>query len=440
MPLIGLACGIILLFILIIYFKINAFLSLIISAIFVGIIQGMPLLDIVKSIESGLGGTLGHLAIIIGLGAIFGKIISEGGGAHRMANTLINLFGEKRVGWAICVTSFILGVILFFEVSFILLIPIVYTVAVEAKVKLLKVGIPFLAAISITHCFLPPHPGPTAIASVLGANLGVVLAYGLILAIPASILFGPLFAKLYKNWNLEIPDHLVSKNNFNMDEIPSFATCVLTTLSPVILILIGVVAQYTLPVKSTVNEILTFIGNADVALLISLFIAAYVFGLYKKRKTIRQLMKIAEEALISMGGIIFILGGGGAFKQVIVDSGMADYIAQFTSGWNISPYLLAWIIAAFIRLAVGSATVTVLTTAGIMLPILQETGVSPELMVLAIGSASIAFAPPSDVSFWMSKEYFNLTIGQTVKLVSVMFTLIAVYGLIGVLALSVVFG
>nr|WP_285847579.1 DUF401 family protein [Heyndrickxia ginsengihumi] len=173
---------------------------------------------------------------------------------------------------------------------------------------------------------------------------------------------------------------------------------------------------------------------------ISLLIAIYVFGLYRNRKPMTDLMKIVEQSLISMGGIIFILGGGGAFKQVILDSGMANYIADFTSGWNISPFILAWIIAVIIRIAVGSATVTVLTTAGIMVPILKATGVSPELMVLAIGSASIAWAPPSDVSFWMTKEYFNLSIGQTIKSVCFMYTIVAIYGLLGVLALSTVVG
>ncbi|MDI2588464.1 gluconate:H+ symporter [Psychrobacillus sp. NEAU-3TGS] len=440
MPLVILALGIVLLFVLIIAFKLNAFLSLIISSIFVGLFQGMEPLSVVKSIESGLGGTLGHLAVIIGLGAIFGKIISEGGGANRIARTLLDKFGQKKVDWAICLASFVLGVILFWEVAFMLLIPIVYTVAVEAKVKLLKVGIPFLAATSITHCFLPPHPGPTAISGVLEANLGLVLAYGLILAVPATILFGPLFSRFYKNWNIEIPDHLVSKQEFNMKEVPSFITSILVTLSPVIFILIGVIVEFTSPVDSVVYKVFTFIGNADIALLIAVFIALYVFGLHKKRKSISQLMKIVETALVSMGGIIFIIGGGGAFKQVIIDSGMADYIAHFTSDWNISPYVLGWIIAAIIRLAVGSATVTVLTTAGIMLPILMATGSSPELMVLAIGSASIAWAPPSDVSFWFTKEYFNLTLGQTVKMVCVMFTLLAIYGLLGVMALSTFIG
>ncbi|PKR85724.1 gluconate:H+ symporter [Heyndrickxia camelliae] len=440
MPIIALALGIVILFILVIVFKLNAFLSLMISAICVGLIQGMAPLEIVTSIETGLGGTLGHLAIIIGLGAIFGKIISEGGGANRIASTLIKMFGEKRVDWAICIASFLLGIILYYEVSYILIIPIVYTVANEAKVKLMKVGIPFLAGISITHVFLPPHPGPTAIASALGANIGVVLGYGMILAIPAALIFGPLFTKLYKNWDIQIPSHLVSKKEFNMKEVPSFATSVLTTLLPVILILLGVIAEFWLPKSSIMYKILTFIGNADIALLISLLVAIYVFGLYKKRKTMSELMKIVESALISMGGIIFILGGGGAFKQVILDSGMAKYIADFTSGWNISPFILAWIIALIIRIAVGSATVTVLTTAGIMLPIIHATGVNPELMVLAIGSASIAWAPPSDVSFWMTKEYFNLTIGQTIKSVCFMYTLVAIYGILGVLTLNAVLG
>ncbi|WP_035298972.1 gluconate:H+ symporter [Brevibacillus thermoruber] len=440
MPLIALFLGIVLLFLLVIVCKFHAFLSLMLSAIFVGLFLGMEPLAIVKSIESGLGGTLGHLAIIIGLGAIFGKIISEGGGANRIASTLIDIFGEKRVDWAICIASFVLGVILFYEVSYILLIPIVYTIANEAKVKLMKVGMPFLAAISITHVFLPPHPGPTAISAALGANLGVVLGYGFLLAIPATVIFGPLIAKLYRNWEISIPNHLVTKKEFNMEEVPSFATSVITTLLPVILILIGVIAEFSLPKTSVINQTLTFIGNADIALLVSLLVAVYVFGLRKKRKTMVEIMKIAEGALISMGGIIFILGGGGAFKQVILDSGMAKYIADFTSGWDISPFILAWLIALIIRLAVGSATVTVLTTAGIMLPIVQETGVSPELMVLAIGSASIAWAPPSDVSFWMTKEYFHLTIGQTIKSVCFMYTLVAIYGILGVLALDMLFG
>jgi len=440
MPLIILGLGIILLFLLIVIFNLNAFLSLLITSIFVGISLGMDPLTIVESIEAGLGGILGHIAIIIGLGVIFGQIISEGGGAHRIARTLIDVFGKQNVDWAITVASFVLGIILFFEVSFILLIPIVYVVVKETNTNFLKVALPFLAAVSITHVFLPPHPGPTAVAYELNANLGVVLFYGLILSIPAVVIFGPIFAKFYRHWDIKVPDYLVPNKEFNMNEVPSITTSIIVTLSPVFLILIGVISEFTLAEGSTLNKTLTFIGNADIALLISVFIAMYVFGIHKKRKSMKELMEIAEKALVSMGGILFIVGGGGAFKEVIVDSGMADYIAEFTSEWNISPYILAWIVAAILRLAVGSATVTVLTASGVMIPIIAATGATPELMVIAITSASIAWGPPSDVAFWFAKEYFNLTMIQTVKSVCVMFTLLALYGLLGVIILSTVIG
>ncbi|QIB68963.1 TRAP transporter large permease subunit [Aminipila butyrica] len=436
MPIIVLALGIILLFALIILVKLNGFLSLMIAALFVGFFQKMPAMDIITSIETGLGGTLGHVGLIVVVGAIFGKVLSEGGGAQRIAMTLINSFGSKRVDWAICLTSFILGIILFFEVSFVLLIPIVFTVAVEAKVKLLKVGIPCLAALAVTHCFLPPHPGPVAIAGVLGANIGIVLAYGLIIAIPATIIFGPFFARFYRNWDPEIPHQLVSKTEFEEKDLPGFGISVFTALSPVILILCGVIGSFLLPEGSLLRTALNFIGNGDIALLIALFLAFYVFGLRGKRKTIPELMKISEQAMMSMGAILFVLGGGGAFKQVILDSGMADYIAAMTSGWHIEPLLLAWVIAAIIRLAVGSATVTVLTTSAIILPVMTAAGTNPELMVLAIGCGSIFGGPPSDVTFWFCKEYFNLTIGQTVKLWSVQATLLAIYGLAGVMILN----
>src|SRR5699024_2620830 len=218
MPLIILGLGIILLFLLIVIFNLNAFLSLLITSIFVGISLGMDPLTIVESIEAGLGGILGHIAIIIGLGVIFGQIISEGGGAHRIARTLIDVFGKQNVDWAITVASFVLGIILFFEVSFILLIPIVYVVVKETNTNFLKVALPFLAAVSITHVFLPPHPGPTAVAYELNANLGVVLFYGLILSIPAVVIFGPIFAKFYRHWDIKVPDYLVPNKEFNMNE------------------------------------------------------------------------------------------------------------------------------------------------------------------------------------------------------------------------------
>ena len=435
MPLVVLACGIVLLFCLVIVVKLNGFLALLLTALFVGLLQGMDFLAIVASVEAGLGGTLGHLGLIIALGAILGKLLSDGGGAQRIATTFINTCGEKRVEWAMCMASFVLGAILFWEVSFVLLLPIVYTVAMEARVRLLRVAIPFVMSITIAHCFLPPHPGPVAIAGIFNANLGLVLLYGLIISIPAAVIFGPGIVKLY-NWDVEIPHHLATKTNFSEDEMPGFGISLITALSPVVLILVGVVAQFTMPGDLFATRVLRFIGHADIAMLIAVLMAMYVFGTRGQKRTMGQQMKSVEAGLMSMGAILFVIGGGGAFKQVILDSGIDKYIAQVTSMWAISPLILGWLVTVCIRFCVGSATVTVLTASAIVLPIQQATGASPELMVLAIATASVFGGPPNDAAFWMVKEYFNLSIVQTVKFWSVQASLLALYGLLGVMLLN----
>ncbi|GHV54721.1 gluconate transporter [Deltaproteobacteria bacterium] len=437
MPLIILACGIVLLFCLVILVKLNGFLSLLLAALFVGLLQGMDFLAIVTSIEAGLGGTLGHLGLIIALGAILGKLLSDGGGAQRIATTFINTFGEKHVEWGMCMAAFVLGAILFWEVSFVLLLPIVYTVAMEARVRLLRVAIPFVMSITIAHCFLPPHPGPVAIAGIFNANLGLVLFYGLLVSIPAAVIFGPGVAKLYK-WDVEIPHNLATRTDFKEEEMPGFGISLLTALAPVFLILIGVVVQFIMPKGFFVTNVLRFIGHADIAMLLAVLMALYVFGTRGQKRTIGQQMKSVEAGLMSMGAILFVIGGGGAFKQVILDSGIDKYIAQVTSMWAISPLVLGWLVTVCIRFCVGSATVTVLTASAIVLPIQQASGASPELMVLAIATASIFGGPPNDAAFWMVKEYFNLSITQTVKFWSVQASLLAIFGLLGVLSLNMI--
>lgn len=437
MPIVALVIAIVLLFVLMMAFKFNAFFSLIITAIVVGIMMGMPLLDIVSSIESGLGGTLGHMAIIVGFGVILGKFVADGGGAHRIATTMINKFGDK-VDWAMCFIALILGIVLFWEVSFVLLIPIVYTVVSEAKVSLMKVAIPFLSSIGAAHCFLPPHPGVVTVAGILEADIGKLMAYGLILAIPVCIIMGPIFAKMYSHWSQPIPEGLVTVKEFKEEELPSFGMSVFISLLPVILILMGSLVDKIFAEDNAVYTILNFIGNSDVALFISVLVALWYFGLRGKRRSMSEMMKTSDDALRTIATIVFIIGGGGAFKQVILDSGMADYIADLTTGWDISPILLAWLIAAIIKMAVGSATVTVMTTAAIVLPIMAATGGSPELITLAICSGSTFGGPPSDAAFWLVKEYLNLSVGQMVKFWCVNSTGTSVLGLLGVLALSTV--
>ena len=430
-PLVVLVLGIALIFLLIIVCKLNAFLTLLLASLFVGVFMDMPLLKIVGSIESGLGGTLGHLGIIIALGGILGRFLSESGAAPRIALTLVNKFGKKKVAWAIALASFVLGITLFWEVAFIILIPIVYTVAMAASLPLLSVAMPMLAAITVTHCFLPPHPGPTAVCGIFGANIGLTLIYGLLIAIPCLIV-GVLYTKvLLHNTVSEIPMHLVSDKKFEEEDMPSFAVSVFCAICPVILIVLHLIAEFTAP-GSDILTATGFIGNADVALLLSAFIAMYLLGI-RSNKKMPELMKILEQGLCSLGALVFVIGGGGAFKQVILDSGMSSYIGGLMSNLEIAPLLLAYLVTVVIRMAVGSATVTVFTASAIILPLIPDSGIAPELFVLAVTTGSTFGGPPNDAAFWMTKEFFNLSLIGTVKVYSGLLTLVSILGFIGVL-------
>ncbi|OCB01075.1 gluconate:H+ symporter [Clostridium beijerinckii] len=437
MPLIILALGIVFLFVLIVKFKLNGFLSLLLACFVIGYSEGLPVMKIITSVETGMGGTLGHLGMILGLGAIFGKLMADGGGAQVIAMTLIKKFGRKNVSWAVALTGFIIGITLFWEVSFVVLVPIIFTIVVAGGIPLLEAGIPMLAAISVAHCFLPPHPGPTAVAGIFGANVGLTMMYGIVIAIPTVIICGPLFYKLVKNNKVEIPKGLFVEKVFKDEELPGFGVSVFTALIPVMLIAISMIASFNIPKDTNVYTFFSFIGNTDIALFIAVFVSLYTFGL-RRGKTIPELMKTAESSIKSIAMIFLIIGAGGAFKQVIIDSGIGNYVSTIMVGLPVSPYLLAWIITAVIRVAIGSSTVTLFTASGIVLPILQQTGANPELMVLAVSCGSIFFIPPADAAFWMVKEYFNLSLPQTFKIWVGMTSLIGLLGLAGVMALSLV--
>ncbi|MDQ0204271.1 gluconate:H+ symporter [Pectinatus haikarae] len=435
MPLIILAIGIAILFFLIVKVKLNSFLSLVLVAGIVGYAEGLPITQIIPTIEKGLGGTLGGLAIVVSFGAMLGKLMAESGGAQRIATTLINVFGRKNVKWAVCITGFIVGIALFYEIGFVLLIPLVFTIAASAKIPLLEVGIPMAAALSVTHGFLPPHPGPTAIAVIYNADIGLTLVYGAIIAIPTAIVSGPLFYNCVKGLNPEIPEGLYNPKVFKDDEMPSFLTSILTALIPVVLMAAAAIAKLTLAKDSLLFNVLTFLGTPDMALAISVSIAIYTFGL-SRGKSMTEIMKTVESAVLAIAMILLIVGGGGALKQILIDSGVGKYIGELLSGSNMSPLLLAWLIAAVIRIACGSATVAALTAGGIAAPLVALTGVSPELMVLATGAGSLIISPPNDPGFWLFKEFFGLTVKETVKTWCALETIISVMGLIGVLVIS----
>lgn len=436
MPLIILAIGIILLFFLIVKVKMNSFLSLILVCIILAFGEGLPVDKIFPTIQKGLGATLGGLTIVVGFGAILGKLMADSGGAQRIATTLINLFGRQNVKWAVCLTGFVVGIALFYEIGFVLLIPLVFTIAKEADIPLLEVGIPMAAALSVTHGFLPPHPGPTAISVIFNADIGKTLIYGLIIGIPTVILAGPLLYNTVKDIKTAIPEGLHNDKHFTDEEMPSFTSSILTALTPVFLMAISAVGKMmNLPKDAPITHILNFIGDPSVALTISIIVAFYTFG-FARGKTMKEIMETSEKAILTVAMILFIVGAGGALKQVLIDSGVGNYIGELVMGANLSPLLLAWIIASVIRIAVGSATVAALTAGGIVAPLIPLTGVSPELMVLAVGAGSVIFSPPNDPGFWLFKEFFGLTVKQTVRTWCAVETVIAVCGLIGVEVLN----
>ena len=440
MMLVILAGAIVLLFALIMGLKLNSFLSLIIVCLTVGLAEGLPLLKIVSSIEAGMGGTLGHLSLIIGFGAMLGKLMADSGGAQRIAMTLIDSFGRKNISWAVTITGFVVGIAMFFEVSFVLLIPLVFTVAASARIPLLEVGIPMMTSIAVAHCFLPPHPGPTAIAVLYNADIGKTLLYGLAVAIPVTVVTGPLFYKLVQKMGLnpEIPKHLHDPKLFTEEEMPSFVLSMFTALIPVVLMALASIAKMNMEQGTSLYTFVEFIGNPDMALLIAVFVAFFTFG-YHRGKNMKELMKSVEQSVSSIAMILLIVGGGGAFKQVLLDGGMGNYIVSLASGMSVSPLILAWCIAALVRVAVGSATVAALTTGGIVAPIIATTGANPELLVLVTSCGSMFAGPPNDVAFWMFKEYFNLSIKETLLTWCPMATLMSVLGLVGTLILNSIF-
>lgn len=449
MDLLILLLGIILLLVLIIKFKINTFVSLVITAILVGIGLGMPLTNVATSVQAGIGSQLGELSIVFGFGAMLGRLVADAGGAYRISHTLIQKFGKKRLQIAIVLASFIIGIALFFEVGMVLLVPIVFAIAVEAGVPILYLGIPMAAALSVTHGFLPPHPAPTAITAALGANAGHVLLYGIIVAVPSVIIAGPIFARVA---NKLVPDAFNRKGNlkalgkqkkFELDETPGFGISVLTSLFPVILMAITTVYQMTfnggaLPKHpSMLDSIIAFIGTPAISMTISLFVAMYTMGWARRIKT-PEIMSTLEDAVKSIAMLLLVIGGGGAFKQILIDGGVGDAVTKLFSGVSMSPLILGWLIAVVLRIALGSATVASLTAAGLVLPLMQTAGVDPSLMVLAIGAGSLAASHVNDAGFWMFKEYFDLSVKETLATWTVLETIISVVGLVITLGLSLI--
>jgi Gnt-I system high-affinity gluconate transporter len=436
MPLLIVVLGLFLLFLLIAKFKLNAFIAFIIVSLAVGIAEGMELQGVIQSIQNGIGNTLGFLVIILGLGAMLGKLVADSGAAQQITTKLVSKFGIGNIQWALVLTGFIVGIPMFYSVGFVILIPLIFTIAASTGLPLLYVGLPMIASLSVTHGFLPPHPAPTAIATMFNADVGKTLLYGTIIAVPAIILAGPLFSRTIKNITATPIKEFVNPTILKEEEMPKINVSVLTALLPVILIMMATVADLLLPKDAAILPIVKFIGNPVIAMLIAVLVAIYTLGL-ARGKEMTQIMGSVASSISGITMVLLIIAGAGALKEVLVDSGVSDYIANMLKDSSFSPLLLAWLVATVIRVCVGSATVAGLTTAGIVLPLVSTTGVSAELMVLAIGSGSLMLSHVNDGGFWLFKEYFNLSIKDTLRTWTVMETTVGVVGLVGVLILSI---
>ncbi|WP_373494033.1 gluconate:H+ symporter [Aquiflexum sp.] len=426
--------SILVLILLITWLKFNPFLAFLISSILAGFLLGIPPELIAVSVQKGIGGILGDLVIVIVMGAMLGKLVAESGAAQRISDTLMSIFGVKNVTWAMMVTGLVVGIPLFYNVGFVLLVPLVFTVSYQYKLPAVYVGIPLLAALSVTHGFLPPHPSPAALVAQFGANMGLTLAYGLIIVIPTIIIAGPVFARFLKNIDAKPLETFQAKTKPE-EELPGTFNSFFSALFPVFLLIGTTIITLNMSNEHWLFPYIKFVGDPGMVMLISLLIATFTIGV-RMNFSIPTLMDIYVVASKDIAMILLIIAGAGALKQVLMDSGVSQTIADSLQGWDVHPLILAWTITAIIRVCVGSATVAGLTTAGIIAPLVSGGSVDPNLLVLAIGAGSLMFSHFNDAGFWLYKEYFNVSVKDTIKSWSLMETIVAVVGLGGVMILD----
>jgi len=436
--------GITLLLVLILYFKIQAFLSLLIASIAIGLLAGMPPSQIVEVVKNGMGNTLGFVATVVGLGALFGAILEQSGGATAIANYLLKSFGEKNASWAMMLTGFIVAIPVFFDVAFIILIPLVYSLQKRTGKSLLFYGIPLLAGLAITHSFIPPTPGPIAVADILGADLGWVILFGAIVGFPAAILSGPLFGKyIAKKIKVGIP------NFYEPTEMPAQLPPVRLILGiisiPILLIVLNTVFSgdwgTSMGLSEQFKSILGFLGHPFVALIIANLLAWGLLGL-ASGYTKNQLLEISSKSLAPAGVIILLTGAGGVLKQMLIETGAGEQLAQSLSGAVNSPLVFAFLVAAIVRVMQGSATVAMITSAGMTASLIEGIALSPvqlSLLVIAVSAGATIFSHVNDSGFWLVNRYFGLTEKQTLQSWSVMTTIISLSAFIFVCVVYVFF-
>jgi Gnt-I system high-affinity gluconate transporter/Gnt-II system L-idonate transporter len=429
---------------LILWARLNAFLSLIITTLCTGLASGMPAAELLKSVQNGLGSTLGGLVLVLGLGIVLGSILAETGAAQVISERLLRAFGPRRADWAVALTGFVVGIAMFYNAGFVVLAPLVFSVAAASGQNLAPLAISMAAPLSVTHGFLPPHPGATAVANALGADLGKTLLLGIVVAIPAILVAGIFFPKHFlQNLSAQPPAGLPPPKNLPASALPNFAQSLSVALLPVLLMATATSLELSQPAESDLLRWAKFWGDPSVAMLVAVLAAILLFGkntFFNKNKILKtsELLEKSNTALGAAASLLLVIAAGGAFKQVLVDSGLGKDLAAQMLSLPASPLLLGWAIATLLRIAVGSATVAGMTAAGIVQP-LVATGISPELLTLAVGAGSLMCSHVNDTGFWMFREWFGLSLRDTFRSWTLMETIVGSVGLLGVLALDFIF-
>src|SRR4051794_39909014 len=468
--------GIALIVVLIVVFKLHPFLALTLGSLTVGAVATMPMADTLASFSTGVGTTVAGVGVLIALGAMFGKLLADSGGADELVDTIVGRSSRRMLPWTMALIGAIIGLPMFFEIGLVLLMPVIYLVAKRANLSLITVGLPTLAGLSAMHGFVPPHPGPLVAIDALHASVGLTLAFGIIVAIPSVIVAGPLFARLAGRWvdvrpsatapvatavgtagevqslyvdtehggsdsrlaagGIPRDDDLSGRQHQDLGRRPAFGVTLATVLLPVVLMMAKAIVDLVLDEGTVAYKVVDFIGTPLIALLLAVLVAMFTLGVSSGMGR-DELSSTMSEALPPIAGIILIVGAGGGFKQVLIDTGIGGVIANFVTESGLSLTVVAWCVAVLIRLATGSATVATITAAGIMAPLAQGLGQGEiSMIVLAIGAGSVFFSHVNDAGFWLIKEYFGMSVGQTVKTWSLMETILSVTGLIAVLVLG----
>jgi len=426
--------------------KIQAFLALLVISVFLGLVTGMPMDSVIKSISDGMGSTLGFVATVVGIGAIFGQMLESSGGAESLAKYLINRFGKEKAPYALTTTGFLVAIPIFFDVGFIILVPVIYALAKDLNKSLLYFAIPLLAGLAVTHAFVPPTPGPVATAEIIGADLGWVLLLGFIIGIPVTIIAGPMFGKyISRKIHVEVPRTLETTDNHPLKDLPPFWQVASIIAAPLILILANTVSGVWADIHGLKDlfwiKFLAFIGHPFMALLVATFLAIYIMGV-RRGFSLENILQLSTKSLAPAGLIILVTGAGGVFKQVLVDSGIGVQLAESMSHSALPPIVLAYILALLIRVTQGSATVAMITSAGIIAPLLSAFVLSEPhkaLIVIAIASGATTASHVNDSGFWLVGKYLGMTEKQTLQSWTVMETIISVTGFSLALLLSFFF-